>query len=62
MRDAVICSPLRTPVGRFGGVFREVPATVLAETVASNPTVWLVVRKAVSAAPATMELGNRVLM
>lgn len=33
MRDAVICEPLRTPVGRFGGVLREVPATVLASTV-----------------------------
>ena len=33
VRDAVICEPLRTPVGRFGGVFRDVPATVLAATV-----------------------------
>ena len=33
MHDAVICSPLRTPVGRFGGVFREVPAHQLAATV-----------------------------
>jgi acetyl-CoA C-acetyltransferase len=32
-REAVICEPLRTPVGRFGGVFRDVPATVLASTV-----------------------------
>jgi acetyl-CoA C-acetyltransferase len=32
-RDAVICSPLRTPVGRFGGVFRDVGAAVLAATV-----------------------------
>jgi acetyl-CoA C-acetyltransferase len=32
-RDAVICQPLRTPVGRFGGVFREVGAAVLAATV-----------------------------
>ena len=30
MRDAVICSPLRTPVGRFGGMFRDVPAVDLA--------------------------------
>src|ERR1700694_3491316 len=30
---AFICGPLRTPVGRFGGVFRDVPATVLAATV-----------------------------
>jgi acetyl-CoA C-acetyltransferase len=32
-RDALICEPLRTPVGRFGGVFREVPAAKLASTV-----------------------------
>ncbi|HSK25132.1 MAG TPA: acetyl-CoA C-acetyltransferase [Egicoccus sp.] len=33
MRDAVICEPLRTPVGRFGGVLRDVPAAALAATV-----------------------------
>ena len=33
MRDALICEPLRTPVGRFGGVFRDVPVTELATTV-----------------------------
>jgi acetyl-CoA C-acetyltransferase len=33
MRDAVICEPLRSPVGGFGGVFRDVPVTVLAATV-----------------------------
>jgi acetyl-CoA C-acetyltransferase len=33
MREAVICEPLRTPVGRFGGVFRDVPAAALATTV-----------------------------
>jgi acetyl-CoA C-acetyltransferase len=33
MRDAVICEPVRTPVGRFGGVFRDVPAATLAATV-----------------------------
>ena len=33
MRDAVICEPLRTPVGGFGGVFRDVPAAELAATV-----------------------------
>ena len=33
MRDAVICEPLRTPVGRFGGVVRDVPASTLAATV-----------------------------
>src|SRR5271155_4229673 len=32
-RDAVICEPLRTPVGRFGGVFRDVGAAALAATV-----------------------------
>ena len=30
MREAVICEPLRTPVGRYGGVFRDVPAAELA--------------------------------
>ena len=33
VREAVICEPLRTPVGRFGGVFRDVPAAELATTV-----------------------------
>jgi acetyl-CoA C-acetyltransferase len=33
MREAVICEPLRTPVGRYGGVFRDVPAAQLAATV-----------------------------
>jgi acetyl-CoA C-acetyltransferase len=32
-REAVICQPLRTPVGRFGGVFRDVGAAALASTV-----------------------------
>jgi len=31
-RDAVICEPLRTPVGRAGGVFRDLPAARLATT------------------------------
>lgn len=31
--DAVICEPLRTPVGRYGGVFKDVPAVDLAATV-----------------------------
>ena len=30
MRDVVICKPLRTPVGRFGGVFRDLDANTLA--------------------------------
>jgi acetyl-CoA C-acetyltransferase len=33
MRDAVICEPLRTPVGRFGGAFQDVPAHRLAAIV-----------------------------
>src|SRR5436309_11456213 len=32
MRDAVICEPVRTPVGRFGGVLRALPAATLATT------------------------------
>jgi acetyl-CoA C-acetyltransferase len=32
--DAVICEPLRTPVGAFGGSLRDVPAHELAVTVA----------------------------
>ena len=33
MLDALICEPLRTPVGRFGGMFRDVSVTALATTV-----------------------------
>ena len=33
MRDAVICEPLRTPVGGFGGSLRDVPPQELAATV-----------------------------
>ncbi|WP_021596954.1 MULTISPECIES: acetyl-CoA C-acetyltransferase [Actinomadura] len=33
MRETVICEPLRTPVGRFGGALRSVPAADLAATV-----------------------------
>lgn len=33
MRDAVICEPIRTAVGRYGGQFRDIPAATLAETV-----------------------------
>ena len=32
MREAVICEPLRTAVGRYGGVFRDVTAASLAAT------------------------------
>ena len=31
-RDVVICSTLRTPVGRYGGMFRSLSATTLAAT------------------------------
>ncbi|MBM7276619.1 acetyl-CoA C-acetyltransferase [Gordonia rubripertincta] len=34
--DVVICEPLRTPVGRYGGAFVDVPATELAATVLSE--------------------------
>ncbi|HEY8481385.1 MAG TPA: acetyl-CoA C-acetyltransferase [Spirillospora sp.] len=33
MRETVICEPVRTPVGRFGGALRSVPAAELAATV-----------------------------
>ncbi|OYD66939.1 acetyl-CoA C-acetyltransferase [Rhodococcus sp. OK302] len=33
MHDAVICEPVRTPVGGFGGVFKDVPVASLAATV-----------------------------
>lgn len=33
MRDAVICEPLRTPVGRYGGMFKDIPTADLAATV-----------------------------
>ena len=33
MHDAVICEPLRTPVGRYGGVLKDVTPTALAATV-----------------------------
>jgi acetyl-CoA C-acetyltransferase len=33
VRDAVICEPLRTPVGGFGGSLRDVPVQELAATV-----------------------------
>ncbi len=33
MREAVICSPVRTPVGRYGGALKEVDAEALAVTV-----------------------------
>jgi len=33
VREVVICEPLRTPIGRFGGVFAAVPPADLASTV-----------------------------
>ncbi|MFE5286771.1 acetyl-CoA C-acetyltransferase [Nocardia sp. NPDC056611] len=33
MPEAVICEPLRTPVGRYGGVFKDIPAQDLAAAV-----------------------------
>jgi acetyl-CoA C-acetyltransferase len=33
LRDAVICEPVRTPVGRMGGVFKDLSAAELAATV-----------------------------
>ena len=33
LTDAVICEPLRTPVGRYGGAFKDIPAVELAELV-----------------------------
>jgi acetyl-CoA acetyltransferase family protein len=33
MREAVICNPLRTPIGRYGGRLRDVDAETLAEVV-----------------------------
>lgn len=33
MREVVICSPVRTPVGRFGGTLKDVPAQRLAARV-----------------------------
>jgi len=32
LREAVICEPLRTPIGGFGGTLRDVPAAHLAST------------------------------
>jgi acetyl-CoA C-acetyltransferase len=36
MRDVVICEPVRTPIGRYGGVLRDVPAADLASRVISE--------------------------
>jgi len=34
LREAVICEPIRTPVGGFGGAYKDLPAHVLAAAVA----------------------------
>ena len=36
MREAVICEPVRTPVGRFGGMFKDTSVAHLASTVVSG--------------------------
>ncbi|MBY6409206.1 acetyl-CoA C-acyltransferase, partial [Rhodococcus corynebacterioides] len=36
MPDAVVCTPLRTPVGRFGGTLKDVTAPTLATTVVAE--------------------------
>ncbi|WP_248492071.1 acetyl-CoA C-acetyltransferase [Tsukamurella sp. PLM1] len=46
MTDAVICEPVRTPVGRYGGIFKNVAVTALASTVISG----LVERTGITAA------------
>ena len=33
LREVVICEPLRTPIGRFGGVFKDTPPADLASAV-----------------------------
>ena len=33
LREVVVCEPLRTPIGRFGGVFKDVAPATLASTV-----------------------------
>lgn len=38
MPDAVICEPIRTPVGRFGGVFKDVPPEQLASVAIAEIT------------------------
>ena len=34
--DVVVCEPLRTPVGRYGGQFKDVPAADLGARVVSE--------------------------
>ena len=48
MREAVICEPLRTPVGRFGGMFRDVPVTEDAESGRDQPAAYTVGHAVVS--------------
>jgi acetyl-CoA C-acetyltransferase len=37
VREAVICEPVRTPIGRAGGMFKDVPAATLAAAVLRAP-------------------------
>jgi hypothetical protein len=37
MREAVICAPLRTPVGAYGGVFRAVTAQLTSRPITVSP-------------------------
>lgn len=53
MPDAVIATPLRTPVGRFGGVFRDVSAHALAT---------MVIRDAISRAGVVGEVVDDVIL
>ncbi|MFS0901406.1 acetyl-CoA C-acyltransferase, partial [Mycolicibacterium litorale] len=32
MRDVVICEPVRTPIGRYGGMFKDLTAVDLGVT------------------------------
>ena len=56
MRDALICEPLRTPVGRFGGVFRDLAVTELATTVIKE----LIARTLVEEPPVNLSDGGAV--
>lgn len=52
MRDAVICEPIRTPVGGYGGTLRDVPVADLAATI---------VRELVSRTGVTSEMIDDVI-
>ena len=55
MYDAVICEPVRTPVGGFGGVFKDVPVPRLAATVVRG----LVERTGITAPTSTTSSSAR---